>query len=82
MTGQEIFDKITTGDIFLSYINDSGNIVICRTNEPAEIIRLISEGARVISFDILLKCYEEYKCNIVDKEGPLSFSDWIIGELE
>ena len=78
MTGQEIFDKITTGDIFLSYVNDSGNAVICRTNESAEVIRLINEGARVISFDALLACYEVYKS--CDASEDVTFSDWVIGE--
>ena len=82
MTGQEIFDKVTEGDVYLSYLNDSGNAVICRTNEPLEVVRLIvNQSARVIPFESLLKCYEVYKrCD--DAEQIVSFSDWVIGEAQ
>ena len=84
MEAEEIFNKITDGDIFLAYINDNGNVVVCRTNEPSEVSRLINnEGARVITFDSLITCYEVYKSCDANKEGvPLvTFSDWIIGEV-
>ena len=84
MTAEEIFNKITDGDIFLAYINDNGRVVVCRTDNPAEVSRLINnEDARVIPFDSLLTCYEVYKSCDANKEGvPLvTFSDWIIGEV-
>ena len=83
MTGQEIFNKITSGDIFLSYVNDNGKAVICRTNESSEVIRLmVNQNARVISFESLLDCYNVYKsCDEVSKDGTPSFSDWVIGEV-
>ena len=84
MTGQEIFNKVTQGDVFLAYVNDSSNTVICRTNEPAEVIRLmVNQDARVIPFESLLKCYVVYKsCDDVNKDGTpfVTFSDWVIGE--
>lgn len=85
MEAEEIFNKITDGDIFLAYINDNGNVVVCRTNKPSEVSRLINnEDARVITFDSLLTCYEVYKsCDDINKEGIpfVTFSDWIIGEV-
>ena len=82
MTGQEIFNKVTAGDVFLAYVNDSGNTVICRTAEPAEVIRLmVNQDARVIPFESLLKCYEVYKsCDYA--EQVVGFSDWVIGESQ
>lgn len=81
MTGQEIFNKVTQGDVFLAYVNDNGNAVICRTDDPLEVVRLIvNQSARVIPFESLLKCYEVYKsCD--DAEQVVSFSDWVIGEV-
>lgn len=79
MTGEEIFNGITAGDVFLAYVNDNGNTVICRTDEPAEVVRLIvNQDARVIPFESLLTCYNMYKsCDDVNKA---TFSDWVIGE--
>ena len=80
MTGQEMFDKMTAGDVFLSYVNDNGNAVICRTDDHLEVVRLIvNEGARVMPFESLLKCYKIYT-NYPHSEQDISFSDWIIGE--
>lgn len=84
MTSKEIFNKMTEGEVFLVYINDKGNSTVCRTDEPSEVIRLMTEeGARVIPFDTLLRCYEVYKsCDENKEEIPLvTFSDWIIGEV-
>ena len=84
MTGQEIFNKVTAGDVFLAYVNDSGNAVICRTDDHLEVVRLIvNQGARVIPFESLLTCYNVYKsCDDVNKDGIpfVTFSDWVIGE--
>ena len=79
MTGEEIFNGITAGDVFLAYMNDNGNTVICRTDNPAEVSRLINnEDARVIPFESILTCYEVYK-SFEDVDKP-TFSDWVIGE--
>ena len=81
MTGQEIFNKITDGDVFLAYVNDRGNTVIARTNESLEVARLITEeGARVIPFELMLSCYDVYKSCDVSKD--VTFSDWVIGEVD
>ena len=83
MEAEEIFNKITDGDIFLAYINDNRSVVVCRTNSPAEVSRLINnEGARVITFDSLLTCYDVYKsCDAKEGVPFVTFSDWIIGEV-
>lgn len=82
MIGQEMFDKITAGDVYLSYVNDNGNMVICRTNEPLEVVRLIvNQSARVIPFESLLTCYKVYTRCYHD-EQDISFSDWVIGETK
>ena len=79
MTGEEIFNGITAGDVFLAYVNDNGNTVICRTDEPAEVVRLIvNQDARVIPFESLLTCYNVYKS--YDDVNKATFSDWVIGE--
>lgn len=76
------FNKVTQGEVFLAYQNDKGHTVICRTDEVAEVIRLTTEeGAKVVPFDTLLSLYEVYKS--FDEEAPsVSFSDWVIGEIE